>query len=145
MEAQHSAFLYRSPVLEKISSEKNGWRYETESLRFYRKALEQKAPEKHGGDDGVFVFSLPGRRTISPFAGASGKSASEFLASYKRKIEKLSSFDDDGECGDETRNVATTLLPVAASIRRQNPLTADLFEETKNWCAAELEKVIARL
>jgi hypothetical protein len=145
MEAQHSAFLYRGPFLEKhpAGNGKNSWYYETESLRFYKTTLEQKAAasEKRFGNDGTSVFTLAGQRTISLFATGPRKSASEFLLSYKRKIESLSSFDEDE---DENRNIVTTLLPVAASIRRQAPL-AELFRETKNWCGKELQKVIGRL
>jgi hypothetical protein len=144
MEARHSAFLYRSPFLKKKPAE-NGegpWRYETESLRFYKTMLEQKAAaaEKYCDKDGISVFTLAGQRAISLFAtGSPRKSALEFLLSYKRKIEGLSSFD---EHKDENRNIVTTLLPVAAAVRRQEPLTTELFRETKDWCVAELEKVI---
>jgi hypothetical protein len=146
MEAQHSAFLYRSPVLKKYAAEHGVWRYETESLRFYRTMLEQAAAsadasaEQHVEKDGTFVFHLTGRRTISLFAaGSPQNSAAEFLLSYKQKIEALSSFD---EHEDQNRNIVMTLLPVAAAVRRQEPLTAELFRETKDWCVAELEKVI---
>jgi hypothetical protein len=142
METRHSAFLYRSPFLEKHSAENGPWRYETESLRFYKTMLEQKAAaaERRCNEDGTSVFTLAGQRTISLFAAGSPRnSAREFLESYKRKIEGLSSFD---EREDENRNVVTTLLPVAAAVRREEPLTAELFRETKDWCLAELKKVI---
>jgi hypothetical protein len=148
IEAQHSAFLYRSPLLEKHSAE-NGegrWYYETESLRFYKTVLEQKAAasaKKRFWKDGTFVFAPAGRRTISLFAaGSPRQSALEFLLAYKRKVEGISSFD---EHEDENRNIVTTLLPVAAAVRRQAPSTTELFRETKDWCVTELEKVIGRL
>ncbi|MDR2143182.1 MAG: DUF115 domain-containing protein [Treponema sp.] len=143
METQHSAFLYRGPPLEKHPAEndESRWYYETETLRFYKTMLEQRtSAKKHFEKDGTFVFTPAGRRTISLFAaGSPRQSALEFLVSYKRKIEKLSSFD---EHEDENRNIVTTLLPVAAAVRRQAPLTTELFRETKDWCVAELEKVI---
>jgi hypothetical protein len=144
LEAQHSAFLYRGPFLKKHPAG-YGWRYETESLRFYRTILEQKAAasaEHYSEKDGTFVFRLTGRRTISLFAaGSPQNSAAEFLVSYKQKIGALLSFD---EHDDENRNIVTTLLPVAAAVRRQEPLTTELFRETKEWCLAELEKVIQK-
>ncbi|MDR0403541.1 MAG: DUF115 domain-containing protein [Treponema sp.] len=144
MEAQHSAFLYRDPFLEKHSGENGVWRYETESLRFYKSMLERKTAAKNRREqDGTLVFSLAGERKISLLAaGSPRQSASEFLASYKQKIESLSSFDGND---DEERNIITTLLPAAAALRRQTPLAADLFRETRDWCAAELEKLIGRL
>jgi hypothetical protein len=144
-EAQHSAFLYRGSFLEKHPAENgtNSWYYETESLRFYKTALEQKtaAAERRFENDGTSVFTLAGERTPFLLAAGPRNSAREFLLSYKRKIENLSFFD---ESEDENRNIVTTLLPVAAAVRRHYPLTAELFRETRNWCVAELEKVIGR-
>ncbi|MDR1507986.1 MAG: DUF115 domain-containing protein [Treponema sp.] len=150
METQHSGFLYRSPFLEKMVKADHSFSYRTESLKFYQAALEQKAASSPAhirwgnplSGQGGRRRNFPGREISAIWPGNANCSAAGFLEAYKKKLESLSSFDDSLE---ENRNVLTTILPSAAAFRRLSPsLDADeLFRETRSWCVAALEKVIA--
>jgi hypothetical protein len=151
MEAQHSAFLYRAPLEKRTAPGKSDsadgsfWYYETGSLQFYRKALEQKAAASGAvlrrAENGTALFIRTGDVSQSGGQEKTRRGAAEFLASYKQKLEVLTSFE---AADHESRNIVTTILPTAAAIRRQNPSlnAAAHFKETREWCRKELERVL---
>ncbi|MDR2552018.1 MAG: DUF115 domain-containing protein [Treponema sp.] len=137
LEAQHSAFLYRDSSLKKQREAGSPWYYETQSLRFYREYLNLKmaALEQKNGL----------RREISFFSsGPFRQSAGDFLRTYKKSIEGLRSFEDLGSENPEERELAATLLPLAAAVRRVSPSLGegDLFGEVRSCCLRELASLI---
>jgi hypothetical protein len=129
VEAQHSALLYRAPLEKSEAGET--WKYETATLRFYREKLAEKK-----------AHHAPAAAFIAPARAAA--SAREFLSTYKNEIEELSSFDEEGE---GIKNIISTILPTAASFRRENPSCGvdELFAMTKEWCVSEISRVLASI
>jgi hypothetical protein len=153
LEAQHSAFLYRTPLEKRLTPDGNGgaglWRYQTAPLNFYRTALEQKAAASgfllRRAEDGTARIIRTGSASRGGSSGGEKmprRGAADFLVTYKQKLEALSSFD---AADRESRNIVTTILPAAAAIRRQNPQpdAGALFSQTRAWCIEELERVIS--
>jgi hypothetical protein len=138
MEALHSTFLFRDSTLTKNNADP--WYYETQTLKFYREKAAQK--EKA-------IYASLGARNLSIFSsGPVRLGAYAFLASYKKSIEKLSSFDflQNSSYSHEANNEAeikATLLPLAAFFRRKNPYitSADLFEAVRACCLSELSSI----
>jgi hypothetical protein len=140
MEAQHSTFLYRDSSLQKhVSPEAaEDWRYDTQSLRFYReKAGQKELAIADGGKD---------PKQLSIFAaGPFRQSARDFLQDYAALIKGLRSFAplENRESSSEAE-ILTTLLPMAASIRRTSPNlnTAELFKAVQCCSLQELKPFI---
>jgi hypothetical protein len=142
MEAQHSAFLYRDSSLQKHISTTSAkdWRYDTQSLRFYREKAgqtERAIASSNGGKDAkrLSIFS----------AGPFRQSAMDFLRDYAASIEGLRSFAPlENRENSKEAEILTTLLPMAASIRRTSPVlsTAELFEAVQYCSLQELKPFI---
>jgi len=138
IEALHSSFLFRDSTLIKHNA--NPWYYETQTLKFYREKAAQK--EKA-------IYASKVARNLSFFSSGPVRLGSRaFLTSYRKSIEKLSSFDfaHNAPYSNETDNEAeikATLLPLAAYIRRKNPYiaSADLFEAVRSCCLCELSSI----
>ncbi|MCL1815490.1 MAG: DUF115 domain-containing protein [Treponema sp.] len=137
LEAQHSAFLYRDSSLEKRvdETERSRWYYETRTLRFYREKVSQKKETfgaKSGGGRPLFLFS----------SGPVRQNVNLFLKQYKKSIEDILSFDPREQ--NEQAELAATLLPLAAFIRRTHPSysPAELFKAVKSSSLEELKKII---
>jgi hypothetical protein len=157
LEALFSSFLYRNPSLQKTSRENGNWYYETSTLSFYRKKLEEKASRS-----AAEVFPVPGKgaavsiikqepripRELRIFsAGAAKKGAAEFLLEYRAGIKALplkSGLRIPGGLSDEERLLLATLLPQAAAIKGRDSriTTAELLGEVISWCADEIDKVL---
>jgi hypothetical protein len=162
LEALHSAFLYRSPSLRRCQNQDTPWYYETQSLKFYRERLEEKAarskalllnergegpgidfPEARDGaaeGPGDSRFGGP-ERELSLFApGRPRGSAREFLRAYREELGALHSFSRESPA-------ALTLLPVAAAVRREYPGSdiQGIFTGSRNWCLGALDRVLARI
>jgi hypothetical protein len=139
LEALHSAFLFRDSTLTKHDA--NPWYYETQTLKFYR----EKAAQKENA-----IYASKNKKELSFFSsGPVRLNSRAFLASYRKAIEKLSSFDflRNAPYSDNTENEAeikATMLPLAAFFRRKNPYiaSADLFKEVRSCCLRELSDVI---
>jgi hypothetical protein len=149
LESLHSAFLYRSQPLSRQTNE-NSWYYETQSLRFYRETLEQKAARSK-----AILLPVPGlgpaiaapkvlhreqfRREFSLYTQGSPRCPSfEFLQNYRRDLEETVSFSRES-------SITLTILPSAAAIRREYP-GCDIqviFKLLKDWCLEELDKVLS--
>jgi hypothetical protein len=150
MEAQHSAFLYRDASLQKHFSESgpDNWRYDTQSLRFYRERASQKefaiVSSRNSGTE-LLARGTGGTKQLSIFsAGPFHQSALDFLHSYKESIALLRSFDSlkNRENPGEAE-ILTTLLPLAASVRRTSPAlnTDELFETVQSCALQALSKL----
>jgi len=165
LEARLSSFLYRSPFLPPEEPQAGGARknyYETSSLRFYRKMLEQKANMMEADitvAPGMGVPVNPGREKahnrgggiITLFtAGKARMGCDEFLEQYRKAITALPAADcasldsyyrnlDPG-----ARQVFTTLLPQAAAHLRRNSYCkpGELVEELKRAAAGEIQRVL---
>ena len=131
LEAQHSAFLYRDSSIKKICKEKNDWYYETTSFEFYRKKVKEKEKSISGLKHIKSMEILPESYIY--------KNAREFLTMYRKSIENIALFNPSGY-----NELETTLLPLAAYIRKKNPLygSAELFNAVKSCCLEELNAVL---
>jgi len=161
LEAQASAFLFRTP-LEKKTLQRNeddhSWYYETKALKFYRERLEEKSAFMnaviHPIEGSGAPINLkpgksgnPGLRIFS--SGKSVLTADDFLLSYRRSIAAL---PDPGKITanylslltGEARSVFATILPAAAAFKRRNSLLnfRDVFEETRKYCLKEIDMII---
>ena len=156
-EAQFSAFLYRSPFLPKEENIKTNY-YETSSLRFYRNKLEEKAKtmnslltsEKgHGA-----LLNLPKTANNKNIMNKNIKitnnalvSSDEFLTQYMNDIISLPQAKDINymdNLNDKQKQIFTTLLPYAASIKKRNTKLElhELIEEVKKRSVNEIKRVL---
>jgi hypothetical protein len=150
LEALSSAFLYRAPFLPP-ENENQVYR-ETQSLRFYRQKLEEKAAAMnaqinvspgqgapvnltnkmaHNAVKTNLVTSAPGNRQISGI---------EFLEQYRDEIAALPA----SGLNEKERQIFTTLLPTAAALKHRSLgiKTTELIEETKHYCIGQIDKVL---
>ena len=164
LEAQASAFLYRTP-LEKKNVTGNGkdspWYYETGALRFYRERLEEKSSKMKASlivieGRGAPICIAANNNNTAGLRGFSSGSASlspgDFLKSYREQIALLPVPEKNAAAylaslTDEGRTICTTLLPTAAAIkRRHSPGTfRETLEQTKAYCLKQLDLVINTL
>ncbi|MDR3193636.1 MAG: DUF115 domain-containing protein [Treponema sp.] len=167
LEALHSGFLYRSP-LEKIPGEDSrpgaSWYYETAILRRYRELLEEKAASMTSR-----VRPMPGlgapiriRQKPGPGSKPGGQAAfnpgpprmgaDEFLSAYRNRVRALKPLDGKAGFGSgnlretdpDSRLILTTLLPLAAALRRREPgLRPDeTLERTRAYALASIDRVL---
>ncbi|MDR2662523.1 MAG: DUF115 domain-containing protein [Treponema sp.] len=155
LEALHSAFLYRDSSLQKHQGQNPGgaenWYYDTQPLRFYRERVYRRA-----ASSGVRVENLAGlprrgvpggSRKLSLLApGPARRSAGDFLVSLRESVGKLTGFEGLSEGTPEERELLTTLLPLAAALRRSSPgiNRGELFEAVKAFSLQELSRIIHR-
>ena len=158
LEAQSSAFLFRTPFEKKTRPDNSEcWYYETKTLAFYRQRLEEKSrfmaaeviPVAGGGAPISIPYRLNPQWGTIPFTPVKAKvGLGEFLESYKKEIRKLPepgkrAADYPGilEQKGEALRVFTTMLPLAAAIKWRNPEMGfrELVEETKARCLKEIE------
>jgi hypothetical protein len=153
LEALSSAFLYRAPFLPR-ENENQIYR-ETQSLRFYRQKLEEKAAAMNAH---INVFpgqgapvNLTNKRAHNsvktnpvkpaPENSQSGqKSGIEFLEQYRGEIAVLPA----SGLNEKERQIFTTLLPAAAALKHRNLeiKTSELIEETKRHCIRQIDKIL---
>jgi hypothetical protein len=161
MEALFSTFLYRNPSLSKIRGEKpEDWYYETPLLSRYRALLEAKAAvmgipvHPAPGRGAPIRIQPPGPRKTPRFprlfaAGPEQKSVRSFLAEYRGGIKKLPPLGENVHAGlaglsGEERAILTTLLPLAAALKRREPASspAELMEAVREYSVGELDKIL---
>jgi hypothetical protein len=156
LEALSSAFLYRSPFLPPEDEKKSGY-YETSSLRFYRKKLEEKAAVMNAHiscAQGLgAALNLKSQKTMPYsfsgfFAKKSGKNSMDFLGQYRNDIKNLPAAHGKKnylkELDAKNTQIFFTLLPSAAALKQRNPRLIkieDLIEETKRYCLNEIDLV----
>jgi hypothetical protein len=163
MEAQCSAFLFRSPSLQKICHTGGpGWYYETLTMRNYREGIEAKAGSiraqilsAEGLGAPIHFMTCPPQtvdfKPVIPLfaAGKALMSAGDFLAQYRDRIAALPLPEKNiptylqDLTGDE-KLVLTTLLPGAAAIkRRQGELKSrEVLEAVRKYSLGELDRVL---
>ncbi|MDR1058445.1 MAG: DUF115 domain-containing protein [Treponema sp.] len=160
LEAQASAFIYRGP-LEKKTREDGLWYYETKSLGFYRRGLEEKARTTDRR-----IIPIPGMgapihiepqpeaprppRTITLFASGKPRTAPrEFLETYRDGIKKLPAEEQrasrylEGLTGEE-HSLFMTLLPGAAALKRREPALPfpELIKKIRASSINEINRVL---
>ena len=167
LEAQLSSLLYRSPFLPSPDGEKKDY-YETSSLRFYRKKLEEKASlinakiirEKGLGapinlekkvlnNDPLKDPAAGGLAASSLAASLNELSGEKFLEHYRNDIAALPAADGKDnyfkKLNEKEAQVFTTLLPLAAAVKKRNAADIeqkDLIEEVKKFSIKEIEKAL---
>ena len=160
MEALFSTFLYRSPFLppENEGNQKQNY-YETSSLRFYRKKLEEKASMidtqiscAKGLGAPINLYKSPNRikhaetsTSVKKISG--GACGAIFLEQYRSDIAALpetKSPDYLNQLNSKEKQIFTTLLPYIAFNKRRNPnlKTEELIEVTKRRCIEEIDMVM---
>jgi len=158
IEARASALLYRSPFLPPEDAEKysrEGCRYhETSALRFYRKKLEEKitrisADITFAQGQGCPVNIRAGELSFQDqkITGSEKKnhlSGINFLEQYRNDIIALPETDIMKDTNINNRKIFTTLLPLAAAVKKRNPALKqkDLIREVKIQSANRIEKVL---
>ena len=156
MEAQASAFLFRTP-LEKNYRSGSGWYYETKALKFYREKLEEKSAVMEAAIIPIKGLGAPlnlrpgGSKQRSLRIFSSGKalmSAGEFLSEYRTRTARLPPPDKNmaeyiGMLDSESQAVFASLLPTAAALERRRPRGdfCKLFEETRAYCLKEIDGI----
>ncbi|MCL2764052.1 MAG: DUF115 domain-containing protein [Treponema sp.] len=158
LEAQLSSFLYRSPFLPSPDGKKKNY-CETYQLRFYRKKLEKKAAMMSAkiicaSGQGAPINLQRGAIGAEYIknTGNSGKSSISgqlFLEQYRNDIAALPDAKSEENyilnLNCKERQVFTTLLPYAASIKRRKPelLTEDIIKEVKEKSISIIEKTLS--
>ena len=156
-EAQNSAFLYRAPFIPAEDGNKKNY-YETSSLRFYRKKLEEKAAQMNAEINCAPGFGAPvnlqktshgdteARRKLSKSENME-KSGEDFLENYSEDIAALPEADGANylnKLNEKERQVFITLLPLAAAIKKRNASFKfhKTVEEVKKFSVNEIEKIL---
>ncbi|MDL2229990.1 DUF115 domain-containing protein [Treponema sp. OttesenSCG-928-L16] len=160
LEAAFSAFLFRSPSLEKKQVPPS-WYYETRSLSLYRHKLEAKAAAgqariiQHPGlGPGLKLGNeqewKKGTGILPVFsAGKAAGSPKDFLRKYSEDIGALPAGGKalipylSALSGAQYR-VFTSLLPLAAALKKKEPglAGADLLGEAKRTAVREIKEVL---
>jgi hypothetical protein len=148
MEAQMSAFLYRSPFLPNEDGQKKDY-YETASLRFYREKLEEKAATMNAEIKSEPGFGAPinlryARKNVEVQRAAYKEnkptiSGSAFLEQYRNDIAALPT----GKLNEKEKQIFTTILPTAAALKHRGIANNnELIEATKDHCIKQIDKVL---
>jgi hypothetical protein len=154
-QALFSAFLYRSPFLQKEKQEQNY--HETASLKMYRKKFEEKATMINAQITAVNGQGAPislAQKKLDTSKKAKNitsvpvikKSGVEFLEQYRDDIAALPQADENYllGLGVKDRQIFITLLPCLAALRyrRSELKTKELIEETKRFCIQKITSVL---
>jgi hypothetical protein len=156
-EVQMSAFLYRSPFLPNENGQKKDY-YETSSLRFYRKKLEEKAATMSaeikcapGLGAPININCASRNAEAQSFASIENKkniSGLDFLEQYRSDIASLPKANGNDnylkKLNAKEKQIFTTLLPYAAAIKKRNAQLEvnDLIEEVKRLSIKEIDAQI---
>jgi len=159
LEAKFSSFLYRSAFL---TPEKKDQIYrETSSLRFYRNKLEEKVSMMEaqvfcengfGAPITLKKNNQPPRTSIKREENYNAPQTTiggiEFLSQYKNEISALPQANEKKNyflrINLKQKHIFTTLLPLAAFIRKKNPSLNDreIIEAVKKYSVEEIEKIL---
>jgi len=158
LEAQASAFLYRSPFLPPENEQKDKQKknyYETHSLRFYRKRLEEKASKMTAKISCALGHGAPinliknEQEQLPAYAETNEQidklSAVDFLNQYKKDIIALPEINTmSAKLNEKEKQILTTLLPYAAAVKKRNPKLGleSLISEVKRRAIGEIESVL---
>jgi hypothetical protein len=152
-----SAFLYRHPFLLNEDGQKKDY-YETSSLRFYRKKLEEKAFTMNVEIKCAPGFGAPIKLNYAPKNAVAQSSVNiknkttisgtDFLEQYRNDIAALPEACENDNylktLNEKEKQIFTTLLPYTAAIKKRNPQLElnDLIEEVKRRAVNEIDKLI---
>jgi hypothetical protein len=159
LESRFSSFFYRSPFLPPNTPNC----YETEAMHFYRKRFEEKAAAMEAEIYAAPGYGMPlvlnktpgrnysaGRTMFAP--GKANMGAGEFLERYRQDIAALPAalpvaLSAGGAIpgySEAQRRVFTTLLPLAAALRRRRPemKALELIAEVKQHCTNAIESLL---
>ncbi|MCL2805540.1 MAG: DUF115 domain-containing protein [Treponema sp.] len=153
-EALFSRFLYRSELswVTPLSLAKTGKYYDTGTLRFYRKKLEEKI-SKMTAKINFKESQLPTAHCPLPSANSSLQTvnyplpASLFLKQYRDDIAALpQAYEKENyikKLNTKEMQIFTTLLPYAAAIRKRRAelKTFELIEEVKQCCIKDIDRI----
>jgi len=155
LEAQASAFLYRTPLEKK---ENLTWYYETGTMKNYRERLEEKCRRMEAAlipveGLGALISVRQGenlRHNTKTFTyGKTMMKAEDFLRFYREEIANLPEpLKNSGVylslLSDKQRIVLTTILPTAAAEKKRKSAAGfrEVFEETRAFCLAEIDTVL---
>jgi uncharacterized Rossmann fold enzyme len=162
LEAQASAFLYRTPLEKRKKhgghGENHTWYYETGTMKNYRERLEEKCRHMEAALNPVEGLGAPisvrqgenQRRDTKAFScGKSIMKAEDFLRFYREGIANLPEPEKNSGSylallSDGQRMVLTTLLPAAAAIKKRRSAVdfREVFEETRAFCLAEIDTIL---
>ncbi|MCL2808767.1 MAG: DUF115 domain-containing protein [Treponema sp.] len=161
LEAQMSVFLYRSPFLLSENGKNKNY-YETHSLRFYRKKLEEKASIMITMKQNTKITCAPGQgapiniqRIINnaryteiekkeQIINKKYSNGRDFLEQYKKDIAIMPAVQNQSSFTEKEKLIYTTLLPLAAAIKKRNIKLKqnELMEEVKNFSISKIEKIL---
>ena len=162
LESQFSRFLYRGNFLPNDSEQRNENKkyYETSSLRFYRKKLEEKISVMRA--EIIFAKGFGAPVSINKKQSADNKkqltenkekadnqSGIKFLERYCSDIAGLPLANEKEnyfkKLNVKQKHVFTTLLPFMAAVKKQKPelKLKDLIEEVKINCIKEIKCVLS--
>jgi len=159
LEAQCSAFLYRTP-LEKINANAEGgsWYYENKLLKFYRQRLEEKSlymeaalfPAEGLGAPICVRQAKNLKQNLKTFSfGKAAMKAEEFLEHYKSSIASLPKPEKPAaiyleSLKNEEKAVFATILPIAAYLKNRNSAFSfrELIEETKEYAIKQIDRIL---
>jgi len=155
LEAQASAFLYRTPLEKK---ENHAWYYETGTMKNYRERLEEKCRymkaalipvEGLGAPISVRQGENRSRNAKTFSCGKPMMKAEDFLRFYREEITGLPEpLKNSGAylslLSDGQRIVITTILPTAAAVKKRINAAdfREVFEETRAFCLKEIDTVL---
>jgi len=160
LEAQASAFLYRTPLEKK---ENHAWYYETGILKLYRERLEEKSKHMEAALIPIEGMGAPinvrqgenRRQNTKTFSyGKPMMKAEDFIRSYRDAIACLPKPGKNpggylASLSGEQSIVLTTLLPAAAAIKHRLTMRRgraadfrEVIEETRAFCLAEIDIVL---
>ena len=156
LEAQSSAFLFRTPLEKKTRPKDGEWYYETKALEFYRKRLEEQsglleaALVPVGGLGAPLQLrqgETPRRRGLAIFSAGKAKMASgEFLHRYRNEIAALAEPGKNAaeylaSLKSESQAVLATLLPATAAFKHRRPQAdfREVFREARAYCLDKLD------
>jgi len=163
LEAQASAFLFRTPLEKKIKG--SSWYYETSILSSYREKLEEKSESMEavltvmeGTGAPIRISRAENRKTVSqyrrlpeaaPYNRKPMLKHEDFLFGYRNLIGNLPSPGRitaeylDLLKGEELA-VFASMLPSAAALKQRNHGISfgELLEVTKKYCLKEIDSVL---
>jgi hypothetical protein len=153
-ETLSSALLFRSSALKRVKRD-DYWYYEPPLLAMYRNRLEKKVETLRatvipvaGMGAPITIKQTRPLPASSPFSTTEPpRSARAFLAEYRACIDALPPLRVHPyleNLDPQARQVFTTLLPLAAAIKRRNPAfnAQTLIEETRTTAMGVINRVM---
>jgi len=158
LQAQNSHFVFRTPVEKKTHPDGLSWYYETKTLAFYRRRLEEKSEFLQAA-----IFPAESKSTPLHIAGnskirqrslkifSSGKplmSGVQFFQTYRNEIAQLrrpekNSAEYLASLSGKEQAVFATMLPSAAAIKQKLSQAdfSQLFAASQAFCLEKIDRL----